>query len=111
MAWRRIEQGAPHHALVNLNIEGRPVKAHSGDSVAMAMLAAGVTVFRETPISGAPRAPLCLMGVCFECMIEIDGRPNLLACMTPVAEGMHVHRQQGARRPPETKDPLEQARA
>lgn len=96
MAWRRIEEGATQ-ARVSLHIEGRPVQARSGDSVAVAMLEAGVTVFRETPVSGAPRAPLCLMGVCFECLVEIDGRPNMQACMTPVAEGMQVRPQQGAR--------------
>lgn len=96
MAWRRIEEGA-REALVSLHIEGQPVQARSDDSVAVAMLEAGVTVFRETPVSGAPRAPLCLMGVCFECLVEIDGRPNMQACMTPVAEGMQVRLQQGAR--------------
>jgi predicted molibdopterin-dependent oxidoreductase YjgC len=95
MAWRRIEEGAPQ-AWVTVHIEGLPVKARSGDSVAVAMLAAGVAVFRETPVSGAPRAPLCLMGVCFECLVEIDGRPNMQACMVPVAEGMQVRRQHGA---------------
>lgn len=106
MAWRRIEEGAPQ-ALVSLHIEGRPVKARSDDSVAVAMLAAGVSVFRETPVSGAPRAPLCLMGACFECLVEIDGRPNMQACMTPVAEGMQVRRQHGARNPQEAHEAVE----
>lgn len=106
MAWRRIEEGAPD-ASVSLHIEGRPVKVRSGDSVAVAMLAAGVTVFRETPVSGAPRAPLCLMGVCFECLVEIDGRPNMQACMTLVAEGMQVRPQQGARHPQDAHESVE----
>lgn len=97
MAWRRIEGGSDA-APVRLQIEGRPVQARAGDSVAVAMLEAGVGVFRETPVSGAPRAPLCLMGVCFDCLVEVDGRPNVQACMTPVAEGMQVRRQHGARR-------------
>jgi len=101
MAWRRIEGGF-EAARVNLVVEGRPVQARAGDSVAAAMLEAGVTVFRETPVSGAPRAPLCLMGVCFDCLVEVDGRPNVQACMTPVAEGMRVRLQHGARRPEPT---------
>lgn len=101
MAWRRIEDGA-EGARVSLQVEGRAVQARAGDSVAAAMLLAGVSVFRETPVSGAPRAPLCLMGVCFDCLVEVDGRPNVQACMTPVAEGMQVRLQHGARRPEPT---------
>ncbi|MEZ5620583.1 MAG: (2Fe-2S)-binding protein [Burkholderiaceae bacterium] len=41
--------------------------------------------------SRAPRAPMCLMGVCFDCLVEIDGRPNVQACMVEVREGMRVH--------------------
>ena len=98
MAWRRIEDGV-EAVRVNLQVEGRAVQARVGDTVAAAMLEAGVAVFRDTPVSGAPRAPLCLMGVCFDCLVEVDGRPNVQACMTPVAEGMQVRLQHGARRP------------
>lgn len=98
MAWRRIEPGADG-GVVTLQVEGLPVQAQAGDTVALAMLQAGVAVFRDTPVSGAPRAPLCLMGVCFECLVEVDGRPNVQACMTPVADGMQVRLQHGARRP------------
>ena len=89
MAWRRIEEDVPQ-ALVSLHIEGRPVQARADDSVAVAMLAAGVAVFRETPVSGAPRAPLCMMGVCFECLVEIDnnGGPN-----RTFARGVQQHRE------------------
>ncbi|MBL8311484.1 MAG: (2Fe-2S)-binding protein [Burkholderiales bacterium] len=98
MAWQRIEDGSDA-VPVRLVVEGRPVQARAGDTVAAAMLAVGVAVFRETPVSGAPRAPLCMMGVCFDCLVEVDGRPNVQACMTPVAEGMQICLQHGARRP------------
>lgn len=101
MAWRRIEGGFDA-ARVTLVLEGRSVQARAGDSVAAAMLEAGVAVFRDTPVSGAPRAPLCLMGVCFDCLVEIDGRPNVQACMTQVTDGMQVRLQHGARRPEST---------
>ena len=53
-----------------------------------AMLAAGVDHCRTTPVTGAPRAPYCLMGVCFDCLVTIDGVGNRQACLVPVREGM-----------------------
>ncbi len=85
---------------IRFNYEGRDIAAWPGDSVAAALLAAGETSFRESPISGAPRAPYCMMGVCFECVMEIDGVGNRQACLTPVAPGMRVRRQRGAREVP-----------
>ena len=51
---------------------------------------------RTTPVSNAPRAPYCMMGVCFECLIEIDGVPNQQGCLIPVVEGMRIDRQLGS---------------
>lgn len=76
--------------------DGREIEARSGDSVAAALLAAGIVDLRDTPVSGAPRGPYCMMGVCFDCLVEIDGLANCQACMTPVASGMVVRRQAGA---------------
>jgi predicted molibdopterin-dependent oxidoreductase YjgC len=76
---------------------GLAVSARAGDSVAVALLAAGVTVTRTTAVSGAPRGPYCMMGACFECLAEVDGRPNVQICMTGAREGMQIVRQQGAR--------------
>jgi D-hydroxyproline dehydrogenase subunit gamma len=88
---------APRHPL-RLTFEGRTIEAQQGDTVAAALVAAGVTYFRETPVSGAQRAPYCMMGVCFDCLVEIDGIANRQACMVGVVEGMSVRRQRGARR-------------
>lgn len=88
----------PPAADVPLTIDGAPFVAREGDSVAAALLAAGVTVFRTTDLSGAARGPYCLMGTCFECAVEIDGAPNRRACMTPVAPGMRVVVPRGAAR-------------
>ncbi len=71
--------------------------ARTGDSVAVALLAAGITTTRGTAVSGAPRGPFCMMGACFECLAVIDGRANVQTCMTPVSDGMRVERQEGAR--------------
>ncbi|MBU6497096.1 MAG: (2Fe-2S)-binding protein [Rhodospirillales bacterium] len=75
--------------------EGRRVTARLGDTVAAALLAGGAGPFRLTPASRAPRAPYCLMGLCFDCLVEIDGVANRQACMVPVASGMRVRRQPG----------------
>lgn len=80
---------------VTIAIEGVTVTVPAGDTVAAVLLAHGIGHCRTTPVSGMPRAPLCMMGVCFECLVEIDGRPNQQACMTRVREGMRVRRQQG----------------
>ncbi|AUW59783.1 hypothetical protein C1T17_18580 [Sphingobium sp. SCG-1] len=75
---------------VGFTFAGRPMEARTGESVAAALLAAGVTRFRTSAVTGEPRAPYCMMGVCFECIVEVDGRPNRQACLVPVAEGMQV---------------------
>ena len=82
-------------ASVAVIINGTPFKAPQGCTAAAALLLAGATPTRTTPISGEPRAPYCMMGVCFECLAEIDGVPNQQACLIPVAEGMRINRQLG----------------
>ena len=82
---------------VRFSYEGREVVAHAGDTVATALLAAGETSLRTMPVSGAERAPYCMMGVCFECLVEIDGVGNRQACLTQVVPSMQVRRQRGAR--------------
>jgi D-hydroxyproline dehydrogenase subunit gamma len=83
--------------IVSLHVEGRVIKAAVGDSVAAALLAAGFDHCRTTPVSGAPRAPFCMMGVCFECLVTIDGIGNRQGCMVTVREGMRVELQRGKR--------------
>lgn len=92
--FRRLD---PDGATLGFTFEGAPMEARAGDTVAAALLAAGVGHFRETPVSGAMRAPWCLMGACFDCLVEIDGVANRQACQTLLAEGMQVRRQHGAR--------------
>lgn len=74
-------------------VDGVAATAVEGDTVATALLAAGIGATRRSPVSGAPRAAYCLMGVCFECLVEIDGVPNRQGCLVPVADGMAVRRQ------------------
>ena len=82
---------------VSLKVDGQPVDARAGDTVAAAMLAAGIDRFRTTPVTESPRAPYCLMGVCFDCLVTIDGVGNRQGCLVPVAEGMQIEIQKGKR--------------
>lgn len=75
---------------VRLLVDGMPVTAAEGDSVAAALLLAGKPVFRHSVVGGAPRGPYCGMGVCFDCLVTVDGAANRQACLTPVREGMQV---------------------
>lgn len=93
--FRRLpESGA---ATLRFTIDGEAATARAGDSVAAAMMANGRAACRETPVSGAARGPYCLMGVCFDCLVVIDGVGNRQGCLVPVAEGMRVETQRGAR--------------
>ena len=84
-------------ASLTIEVDGKPVRARAGDSVAAAMLAAGHAICRATPVTGAPRAPYCMMGVCFECLVTIDGVGNRQACLVRAADGMKIETQNGAR--------------
>lgn len=88
--------------VITLRVEDRDVCAYEGDTLAITLLNADVVAFRRTPVSGQSRAPLCLMGICFDCLVQVDGRQNVQACMLEVQPGMQVRLQNGARRPEET---------
>ena len=79
-------------------LDGVPVLARPGESVAAALLAHSGGATRQTPVTGAGRAPYCMMGVCFDCLVTIDGRPNVQACMVTARESMVIQREIGARR-------------
>ena len=83
-------------AMVSISIDDEVVRVAAGQSVAAAVLAHGLAWTRRTPLSDTPRAPLCMMGVCFECLMVIDDVPNRQACLVTVADGMRIRRQQGA---------------
>ncbi len=76
--------------LVMLHVNGKPVEARKGQSVWSAMAVAGQQETRKAALSGEARSTYCAMGVCFECMVSIDGLPNQQACLRRVAEGMNV---------------------
>ncbi len=78
-------------------IDGVPLQAEAGESLAAAILRLPEAWSRTTPVSESPRAPYCMMGVCFECLVEVDGRASVQSCLTPVRDGMQVKRQRGRR--------------
>ncbi len=83
---------------VRITIDGRPFDAAADETVAGALLRAGLTMFRRTPKSGCPRGPFCGMGVCFDCLVTIDGQGNRQACLTQVRDQMMVETGARARR-------------
>jgi predicted molibdopterin-dependent oxidoreductase YjgC len=92
---RRADIDRPGATIVMVTVDGTPVQLHEGDSVAAAVLLAGLGVYRTTIVGEAPRAPFCMMGVCFDCLVEIDGIPNRQGCLIPVRNGMEIVRQLG----------------
>jgi D-hydroxyproline dehydrogenase subunit gamma len=78
-------------------VEGRSILVPAGVSAAAAMLVAGFRSIRETPVGGRERAPYCMMGICFDCLAEIDGVPNRQSCMVEARPGMRIRRQIRAR--------------
>ena len=82
---------------VNVIVDGKPICARAGDTVAAALLACGVASCRTTAVSGMPRGPYCMMGVCFDCLVTIDGVGNRQGCLVQVSDGMRIDTQVGRR--------------
>ena len=77
---------------VKIRFEGVLIKAEEGETVACSLLRSGFYHFRSAGLKDL-RGPYCMMGTCFECLLEIDGKPNCQACQTVVSEGMEIKRQ------------------
>ena len=74
---------------IRIAIDGEPVVVEEGITIAAALVNAGTARFR-TSVSGAPRGPLCAMGICHECRVTIDGVPHRRACLIEAKAGMKV---------------------
>jgi sarcosine oxidase subunit alpha len=81
-----IERGDPILVLLN----GRPTKAYRGESIHSILVAAGIKSVRKSRSGDEERGPFCGMGVCYECLVTVDGKPNVRACMTEARDGMKV---------------------
>lgn len=88
---RRREAGTGQ---VTIYFEDQPLDTAADISVAAALLCAGIDTLCTSPVSGEARGPHCMIGVCFECLIEVDGVAGRQACLTQVRDGMRLRRQQ-----------------
>lgn len=70
--------------------EGKEMEGYEGEPIASALVANGVTMFRESPDLHRPRGFFCAIGNCSSCFMNVDGRPNVRTCITPIKEGMQV---------------------
>ena len=82
---------------IQIFVDERPLTCRAGDSVAAALLAAGMDACRETVVSGRARGPYCMMGVCYDCLAIVDGVASTQTCLVTVRDGMCVERQFGRR--------------
>ncbi len=94
--FRKLHEPDPPN--LKIEIDGVRVVAEAGESVAAVLLRQPEVWSRETPNTHSKRAPYCMMGVCFECVAEVDGVVSVQTCLTPVHDGMRVARQTGKRR-------------
>ncbi len=78
-------------------IDGQPVEAGSGESVAAVLLRQEEPWSRLTPETRSRRAPYCMMGVCFECIADMEAGRSVQTCLTPVREGLRIVRRLGKR--------------
>ena len=95
---------------LTVHIDGDAIVVPVGTMVAAAVLNHGSAAFRRS-VAGAPRLPLCGMGICFECRVEIDGRPGERSCTVPCRDGMRIRTADSAapNEPTEPNEPTVEA--
>ncbi len=87
----------PGAQALTVYIDGRPAVAEPGETVAAVLLRQDTAASRTTPVQESPRAPYCMMGVCFDCLAIVDGIASTQTCLVTVRDGMRVQRQFGKR--------------
>lgn len=85
---------SPERERLSFFFDGREFSALQGETIAAALAAEGIRIFRHTR-SGTPRGLFCGIGQCTDCVVQVDGVPNIRSCITPVREGMQIQRQRG----------------
>ncbi len=95
---RRDDEGLRRGAAISIRVDGAEVLAYEGESVAAALLVSGPLAVRRAR-GGVARGVYCAMGVCFECLVIVDGIPNTRACVTWVRDGLEVQGQEGSGQP------------
>ena len=88
---RRIEgnRGTP----ITFTFDGQLIEAFEGETIAAAVMASGMRTLRETDRGGEPRGLFCNMGICFDCLVEVNGMTNQRACQFSVIDGLEIKSQ------------------
>jgi NADH dehydrogenase/NADH:ubiquinone oxidoreductase subunit G len=81
-----VQKGRP----VKITVDGKTVEAYEGETIAAALLSAGITIFRLSHKRKEPRSLYCGMGECYECLVTIDGVHAIRSCLTQVVDGMRI---------------------
>jgi len=87
----------PERKKVLVTVDSVEVEAYEGEPIAAALMAAGIKVFRRTRKKGKPRRIFCAVGRCTDCVMTVDGQPNVRTCVTPVRAGMEIHTQKDSK--------------
>lgn len=85
----------PDQETFSVSVDGVPVEARAGDTIAAVLLRTPPHIARHTPVKETPRAPYCLMGVCFDCLATVDGETSVQTCLVSVKPGMRIERPVG----------------
>ena len=88
----RIQTGVDRGQPFIVMVDGITASAYPGETLATVLIAAGFRRFRRTLLSGEPRGPFCGMGICFDCLLTVNGRPNVRACLTLAQPGDEIRR-------------------
>ncbi len=75
---------------VSIYFNGKKIEAFEGETIAAALFAADVKVFRTTPVFHEPRGIFCNRGRCTDCIMKVNGKPNVRTCVTIVRDGMVI---------------------
>lgn len=86
---------AEESRIVTFTYDGKKMEGYEGEPIATALKAAGVMVHRHTKKYDRPRGVFCAIGRCTDCVMVVDGKPNVRTCITPLVEGMIVETQYG----------------
>lgn len=81
--------------LVIFTYDGKELSGYEGEPIAAALKAAGIMVHRYTAKQHKPRGIFCAIGRCTDCVMIVDGKPNIRTCITPLKAGMKVQTQYG----------------
>jgi hypothetical protein len=86
----------PNAGRVTFTFDGREITAEPGQTIGAALIAAGIRSSRRTRFDAAPRGLFCGIGICFDCIAVVNGRPNIRLCGALAVEGDQVQTQEGA---------------